>query len=378
MPVRVHMLIDSLRHGGAELLIPTLAAVAPDAGIDISVGYLQDLDDSPGRERLREFGVEPTLVGIPDRLYTSALPRIHRHLRDVRPQIVHTHLSASDLAGGFVARAMGIPSVSTVHTTEWRDEDRVDQVKTDLTALVRRGCAARVVAVSEGARERYLAFAPERPERIVTIHNGVRDRPQSGAGRRVRDELGLEADDLVVATLSKLRPEKAHDVALKAVDQLRDAFPRLRLLIVGDGVERPALERAAAPMGNAIKFAGYRDDVMAVLDAVDVVIHPSRREAFPTTLLEAMAASVSVVATDVGGVPEIVEDGVTGVLVDAPPRPEVFAAALAPLLRDAALRNRLAGAGRKRFTERFTAEAWAERLRGLYDEILAERARPSR
>ena len=361
-------MVDSLTFGGAELLLAELARAAPEAGIDLRVSYLLDLADrSPGVERVRAAGVDPACVGIPPRLWTSALWRVRRHLAAGRPDLLHTHLPNSDMLGGVAARSLGIPVVSTIHAIEWGGEG-LEQVKDRLGGMARRHCAARVVAPSEGARRHYLETGWDRPERVVTIHNGVQGAAKPGAGSAVRAELGLRPGDLVVATLSKLRPEKAHDAAVGAAALLRERFPGLRLLIVGDGGERPALERQAAALGETVRFAGYRADVMEVLDAVDVLVHPSRADAFPTTLLEAMAASVPVVATAVGGIPEIVADGQTGTLVTAP-KPEAFAAALAPLLEDAELRGRLGAAGRARFERHFTAERWADRLRQLYEGV---------
>lgn len=368
-PLRVHHLVDSLTFGGAELLMAELARVASRAGIELSVGYLLELADrSPGAERVRAAGVDPVCVGIPPRVWTSAMWRVRRHLAAVRPQLLHTHLPNSDLVGLPAARSLGIPAVSTIHAIEWGG-DGLAGVRERLSAGARRRFASRVVAPSEGARRHYLDTGWDLPERVVTIYNGVHGEAQPGAGKRVRDELDLASDDLVVATLSKLRTEKAHDVAVAATGLLRERFPSMRLVIVGDGAERPALERAAAALGPSVRFAGYRADVMAVLDAVDVLVHPSRADAFPTTLLEAMAARVPVVATAVGGVPEIVEDGVTGILLEPPPRPEPLAAALADMLDDAGARERFGNAGRERFDARFTSDRWAGALRDLYEEI---------
>ena len=367
--LRVHHLVDSLTFGGAELLLAELARAAPGAELDLRVSYLLDLaDKSPGAERVRAAGVEPACVGIPPRLWSSALWRVRRHLGASRPDVVHTHLSNSDLLGGLAARSLGLPAVSTIHAIEWGGGG-LEHVKDRLSAVARRRCAARVVAPSEAARRHYLDTGWDRPERVVTIYNGVQGAAEPGAGARVRAELGLDERDLVVVTVSKLRPEKAHHVALAAASQLRERFPRLRLVVVGDGDERPALERQAAALGDTVRFAGYRADVMGVLDAADVLVHPSRADAFPTTLLEAMAAGVPVVATGIGGIPEIVEDGATGALVAAPPRPEAFATALAPLLESAALRERMGAAGRERFERHFTAGRWVARLRELYREV---------
>jgi glycosyltransferase involved in cell wall biosynthesis len=163
-----------------------------------------------------------------------------------------------------------------------------------------------------------------------------------------------------------LRAGKGHDVAAAALAQLDD--PRVKLVVCGDGPDRAAIERELAPLGDAVVMAGHRTDVMRVLDAADVLLHPTREDAFPTTLLEAAAAGVPVVATAVGGVPEIVTPD-TGRLVPAPPQPADVARALGELLGDDALRARMGTAARERFAGEFTARAWAQRLRALYEEV---------
>lgn len=374
-PLHVHALVDSLAGGGAELLLAELGAVAEAAGIELSVGYLQERDGNPAAERLRAVGIEPTLVGIPGHLYPSAFRRVHRHLAAVRPRVLHTHLGNADLLGGLAARSLRIPAVSTIHAImggqgSGTAAGGLEYVKARLMALARRRCDARVIAVSDAARRSYVETGWDRPERVVTIHNGIAIAPRPGAGKAVRAELGLGSDEFVVATLSAMRPEKAHDVTLAAVERLVDRYPSLRLLVVGDGPGRDALERAAAPLGDRVVLAGYRPDVMQTLDAADVVVNPSRSDAFPSALLEAMAAGVPVVASAVGGIPEIVDDGVTGLLIDAPPRAEALADAIARLAEDAELRSRLGAAGQDRFERRFAAAHWAERLRELYEEVL--------
>jgi glycosyltransferase involved in cell wall biosynthesis len=167
-----------------------------------------------------------------------------------------------------------------------------------------------------------------------------------------------------------LRTDKGHAVAVDAIARLRERFPNLRLLVAGEGPARAEVERAVATLGGAGVLAGHRDDVMAVLDAADVLVHPSRIDAFPTALLEALAAGVPAVATAVGGIPEIVEDGRTGVLVGASADGAALAAALEPLLADRALRGQLAAWGRERFAARYSAARWAQNLRGLYDDVL--------
>ena len=142
--------------------------------------------------------------------------------------------------------------------------------------------------------------------------------------------------------------------------------------MAGNGPASETVARLAAPLGDAVVLAGSRSDVMPVFDAVDVCLHPSRADAFPTTLLEAMAASVPVVATKVGGIPEIIEDGREGILLPAPPTAVDVCAPVVQLIRDPQLRRALGRAGRERYEGCFAAALWVERTRELYDEVLRE------
>ncbi len=368
-PLRVLAVIDSLTWGGAEMLLGDFAAGAPAAGLDLSVAYLHGVDESPAATRLIARGVEPTHVPITLLHDPRGAIRVLRYIRRTRPDIVHTHLGYADLLAGLAARALGIPSFSTLHVMAWDVTGR-DRTKERLMSAARRR-AHRVIAVSDAARAAYLATGWDSPEHVVTVRNGIPGHVRRGAGAAVRAELGLRPDDVVVTMLSVLREGKGHDVAVAAVEALRERWPGLRLLILGEGPHRPAVERMAEPLGDRVVLAGQRDDVMDVLDATDVLLHPTRIDALPTALIEAAAAGVPVVSTRVGGVPEIVVDGVTGVLVEPPPAATAVAHAIGTLLEDPARRTAMGAAARRTFDERFTAEAWAHRLRALYEEALA-------
>lgn len=367
--IHVHMLIDTLAVGGAEILLAELASVARDGGMELSIGYLQNRRGDQVVARLRAAGVQPTCVGIPGRLGAQAFLRVRRHLAEVRPALVHTHLGYADLLGGLAARSLGLPTVATLHSHAPPSTAR-ERMRLRMTVAARRACAARVIAVSDSARAAYVAAGGDRPDRLVVVRNGVGGWPQRGAGRAVRAELGLAPEHVVVGLVSSLRPEKAHDVALAAMHALAPRFPQLRLLVAGDGPLRSRIERGAAELGDRVVLAGYRADVMAVLDAVDVLLHPSRADTLPTAVIEAMACSVPVVATDVGGVGELVVDGVTGTLVAAPPQASVLESALAPLVLDRELRARMGAAGRARFEADFSATRWARHLREVYLSVL--------
>jgi glycosyltransferase involved in cell wall biosynthesis len=347
------------------------AAAAPAGGIGLSVACLAEADGNPAAEPLRAVGVEPVVLDVPERLGLAALRGVRSHIAHVKPDLVHTHLGSSDLIGSLAARSLGVPAVSTLHAMAWPLGARA-RARAVLSLVARRYCASRVIAVSDSARGVYSSQAIVDPEQVVTIHNGIDVPAQPGAGVSVRSELGLHEDDLVVGMVSALRPVKGHDVALAAIEQLTRRYPRVRLLIVGAGPSAGEIARRAAPLGGSVVLAGARYDVMRVLDAVDVCLHPSRADAFPTTLIEAMAASVPVVATAVGGIPEIIDDGGAGILVPAPPTAEAVAGALARMLDDPQLRQDLAQSGRRRYEQEFTSGPWIRSVRALYDAVLAE------
>lgn len=368
--LHVHVFVDSLGAGGAELLVADFARVAPQAGIRLTVGALRGERDSPAAVRLRATGVEPELVPVSSLLRRADARRVRDHVERLAPDIVHTHLGYADVLAGRAARALGIPAVSTIHADWWGGSLR-ERVRHRVMAAVRRRCAVRVIAVSESAKAVYLGHGWDCQERLVVVRNGIAAEPRPGSGPAVRAELGLAPGDFVAAMVSRLGPEKAHDVAIDAVTNLRSRHPELRLLIVGDGDLRGELERRAATSGGGVIVAGHRDDVMEVLDAADLLLHPSRFDAFPTALLEAMTASVPVLGTATGGIVEMVDDRVTGMLVPAPPIAGEVAEALERLIADTDLRNRLATAGHDRFEREFGAAGWAARTRAVYDEVLA-------
>jgi glycosyltransferase involved in cell wall biosynthesis len=291
---------------------------------------------------------------------------------------VHTHLGLADVVGTLAARSLGVPAVSTIHlvagqpTGRPADQTRRARARMRLAALVRRRAGARVIAVSEAARVAYLMQGWDLPRHVVTVHNGIARDARAGAGAAVRAELGIAPDELVVSTVTVLRQGKGHDLAISAVAALLARFPKLRLVVLGDGSAREQIHRLAAPLGDAVVFTGHHGDPMAMLAATDVLLHPTRMDAFPTALLEAAASRVPVIATNVGGVPEIVEDGHTGVLLDFPPTAPALTAELARLLEDPSLRRRMGERAEQRFLERFTAARWAARLREVYEEVLRE------
>jgi glycosyltransferase involved in cell wall biosynthesis len=375
-PVELDVLavIDHLALGGAEMLLGRFAEAAPRVGIRLHVACLEDSDGSPAAESLRAVGVEPVNLEVSGRPGRRHIRAMRRHIQAVKPAIVHTHLGTADFVGGIAARTLGVPAVSTIHEVIERSHGKV-RARRSVFAFGRRFCDARVITVSDCARDAYAAHSWGFGDRVVQIYNGIDVTPATGSGADVRRELGIAPDDLLVGMVSALRPIKGHDIAIEAIALLRERFPRLRLLIAGQGRYGAELARLAAPLGDGVLLTGRRTDVMSVFDALDVCLHPSRMDAFPTTLIEALAASTPVLASAVGGIPEILDDGRTGMLVPAPPTAAAVAEALGRMLEDPSRRRALAQAGREAYLDRFTAQPWVEQTRALYDEVIAESGR---
>jgi glycosyltransferase involved in cell wall biosynthesis len=366
--VSVLALIDHFVMGGAESQLTRFALAAAGSGIRLSIACLEERDGNPAAAPLVERGIAPVNLNLTGRHGPRSIQAVRRHIAAVRPQILHTHLGTSDMLGGLAARSLRVPAVSTIHASSWGPGANARR------RLV-RACATRIIAVSDSARREYISHGWAREGQIVTVHNGIDAPAAPGTGAEVRRELGLAPDDLVVAMISALRPEKGHDIALDVVRSLRDDYPTLRLLIVGRGPLSDQIAAQAADLGDRVVMAGMRHDVLRVFDAADVCLQPSRTDAFPTTLIEAMAASVPVLATAVDGIPEIITGGETGVLVPAPPRAQAFADALRTLLDDPDERRRLAHAGRLEYERRLTTGPWVAGTRAVYDSVIAQSGR---
>jgi glycosyltransferase involved in cell wall biosynthesis len=282
-----------------------------------------------------------------------------------RATILHTHtLAAANVLGtlaspGPVVRHLHIANVFRPAT---------EPLLRRLDNATSRRCA-RLIAVSDETRRAYERQG-YRAGSIEVVYNGVElDGARRPAG--LRAELGIPAEVPLVGEIGRLCDVKGQRELIHALTHL----PDVRLVLVGTDLERGGafqseLERDAERLGvrDRVVFAGHRDDARALLDELDVVALPSWTEGLPLVALEAMAHARPVVATPVGGTPEVVEDGRTGILV--PPRdPRTLAAAVDRLLADPELRRRMGAAGRQRVAERFSPESMTRRVLAIYDEV---------
>ncbi|MDT7741807.1 MAG: hypothetical protein QOE59_885, partial [Actinomycetota bacterium] len=289
-----------------------------------------------------------------------------RLMRRERPALVVTRGYNAEALGRIVALILGIPAATWVH--ESRSIRPRSAARRLLDRLLNPRCAG-VLALVETQRPHLLRLQ-WREDQIRIAPPGV-TAPVVTAGRaEVRAGLGVALDAELVVIVARMRPEKDHATLLRAFAEVRRVRPRAQLLVVGDGVLREELERLVAELGldRDVVYVGLRSEVGDLLAAADVAALSSRKECAPQSLLEAMAVGVPVVATAVGGIPEMVEQATTGLLVP-PGDPGALAEALIALLGDPVRRSALADAARREVTRRFdaaTAVRHAERqLSGL-------------
>lgn len=309
----------------------------------------------------------------------TALLRLINLINSKRFDIIHTHTSKAGFLGRLAARIAGARRVIySPHGDIF--SGYFPGYQTEIYRLAERAAAAwcdTIVTLSDAGAREYLSRAIGDRRQFVTIPNGVdAGALASAADRRgVRREFGIERDAFVIACVGRLVRVKGIDVLVAAAPRIaaQDGGPDVRFLVVGDGPERTALASAAARLGvgDRFSFTGFRADVGRLLSAADLLAMPSRNEGLGMSILEAMALSLPVVASHVGGIPEVVTDGATGILV-TPEDPDALAHACVDLVRDPERARKMGIAGRRLVSERFSVERFVEKTARLYLDLMGE------
>lgn len=295
-------------------------------------------------------------------------------MREYKPDIVHTHLAKAGTLGRLAARIAGVPVViHTYHGTVF--SGYFGSFRSRLFLEIERLAArasTRLIAITAGQKREIVALGIGSEAQVVEIPLGLElgpfvDAPSRAAAREV---LGLSSDDAVVAIVARLVPIKDVGLFLRALARLS---PRVTGIVVGDGEERASLEAEAAALGVATRcrFLGWRRDVRSVYAAADVVVLSSRNEGSPVSIIEAMAAGRAVVCTDVGGVPDVVTSGVTGILVPSGDA-EALANAIDRLLADPAARERLGSEAQRAVYPRYDVGRLVTDITSLYSSLVRE------
>lgn len=364
----VHALAPA-RVGGLESVVSSLAEGMAARGHRVHVGAVVEPDagDHEFVDGLDGDGVEAERLEVPHRAYHVEVRRLREMFERTSPDVVHTHGYRGDVVAGTVARWTGRPVVSTVHGfTGGGGKNRFYEWLQERT--LRRHDA--VVAVSAPIRRRLVSRGVD-ADRLHLLRNAwTRDRELLDRDE-ARERLGLPGDAFVVGWVGRLTGEKGPDVFLEAVDRLARRDPDTAASVVGEGARRPDLEARARGLGieDRVDFHGRVSAAAALFGAFDVFVLSSRTEGTPIALLEAVDAEVPVVATRVGGVPDVVRHEKEALLVP-PEEPGALADAVTRVREDPGAARDRARRARERLRRRFAPGPWIDRYEEIYREAV--------
>jgi len=386
-PVKVLRVIARLNIGGPALHVAYLTAGLADRGYDTTLvaGSLARGEESMAHVA-QGRGVE---IEVLEELHREIAPlsdiramlHLARLIRSERPAILHTHTAKAGAVGRIAALlAGGARPPIIVHT--FHGHVLRGYFSRPLTLAFRvleralaRGTTA-LVAVSPEVRDDLVRLGVAPKEKFVVIRLGVelveRVASESTARAETRRVTGIPPDAYVVGWIGRMTAVKRTEDVMRGFRGLLDEGIDAYLLLVGDGPDRAGLERCAHDLGiiRRCLFVGYQDDVARFYDAIDVLVLPSANEGTPVSIIEALAAERPAVATRVGGVPDVVRDGVDGFLVD-PGDTTTLALRLAELARDPHRREQMGGEGRARVLERYSVSRLVDDVDRLYRALLA-------
>lgn len=370
MTTRVLYLSHAFHVGGAEEMVLNLVRRLP-ARFEPHVCCI----DSAGAigEEIRLTGVPFTVLRLnPGWRHPLDVIRLRAHLAAIRPAIVHTFLLTASLYGRLAAMLANVPIVIG---TEVNMYERKKPHHVIAERLLMKG-TDQVVASAESVREYYIQQVRADPARVSVIYNAV-DWSQldtTMSRDEVRTSVGVPLYAPLITIIARLTEQKAHSVLFDAL-QTTTGLRSSHVLVVGAGERRDELVRRAESQGilPRVHFVGPRRDLGNLLGATDVFVMPSLWEGLPLSMILAMGAGLPVVATRVAGIPEVVCDHETGLLVE-PGRSDALGAALATLVDDGKLRRRLGNAAREFVRPRFGADGYVTAVTALYDRLLAAKA----
>ena len=306
-----------------------------------------------------------------------------RLMRRERIQVVQTFSHYSNILGPLLAWLAGVPVRLSSQRMSLRGAPKWLLTLDKLVA--NSFLIQKMTSVSEGTRQFCIQQQGIHADKIQTIHNGIEpsvyqqpftQREQPAALRR---KLGLAPDAVVMTTIARLHPQKGHSFLIEAIPQIVKCIPNVRFLFIGEGALRAELERHAARVEatDLIRFAGVRQDIPQLLAISDLFVLPSLWEGLPNVVLEAMAAGVPVVATDVDGSAELIIDGKTGMLVPSK-QPDALATTIIQLWQDEPRRKHITAAAAQQVEQSFSSQRNVTAYETLYQTLVQQRLAPPR
>jgi len=364
-PLRLLCMLDELDIGGTEQQILELVRRIDRDRFEPMVCCYRH-----GRkaEEIADMGVPVFQIEKTHKLDAGIIPRIAKLLREERIDILQTYLWTANTWGRVAARMAGTPVV----VASERNVDIWEQSYKRVIGRYLAGATDKIIANSEAVREYLLGRGGLAPEKVVRIYNGVNferfEKPFDPLERR--RELGMPGDALLAGVVARVEPAKDHDTLLHAMACVREQTSNLHLAVVGDGRQTERLTALAHELGigDRVHFTGFRTDAAEWIRTFDFSVLSSVKEGLSNTVIESMAAGKPVIATAVGGNPEVIVEGETGFLL--PTRePELFGAAIASLVAEPTKILELGAASKLRVESLFSVEKMVDNTSGLYLDL---------
>ena len=375
--MRVAHLIKATRIGGAErhllILLKALRKRDIDAHLLVIVEGDNLMDNLVAEAKAADIPVQRIVIH--SDIDVGVINRIRLRLRQLKPQILHTHLIHADVFGFMAGRLALVPTIiSTRHND---DAFRRNFFMKRLNHAFWRGFSGGI-AISEAVREFTIRVEGVKPDKIHLVRYGIEydaSAYETPAQNRLAfcEELGIDANSIIIGIACRLIEQKGVSYALKAIARLPENN-HIHLVIAGDGPLRKSLSEQAKQLRiqDRVHFLGWRDDVSQIMAAWDIFLMPSLWEGFGLVLLEAMSKRIPVIASNVSAIPEVVEHGETGLLV--PPRnPDSLAQAIRMLVDDRALRAYMGLMAEDRLEQNFTVDRMADETIAVYNEIVRKK-----
>ena len=348
--MKIMQVIPYFCFGGAEIMCENLTYALKNAGQDVFVVSLYN-ERTPIARRMEEAGIRIVYLDKKLGLDLSMVPKLVRVMRQERPDVVHTHLDVIKYAV-LAAKLAGVKKcVHTVHSLADREaEGRIQKI---INGTYFRKAWSVPVALTPEVQASVSDFYGLPPERIPVIYNGI------DLSRCIPKTTYETGETVTILHVGRFDVPKNHVGLLEAFRLLRETHPECRLRLVGDGDLRLRMEALAKEKGisDAVEFCGMQSNVYPYLHDADIFTLPSIYEGNPMTIIEAMGTGLPIVASRVGGIPDMIHDGESGILVE--PEPRAVCDALARMVEDGALRRRL-GENAKAQSRQFSAEHMAE------------------
>ncbi len=369
--IRILYIVPRLRLAGTEKQVSLLAKNLDRNRFDVKVCTLTEL--GPFADDIKKEGIEVFTTDIKSVYNPLIFWRLYRIIRKGRFDIVSTFLWEANVIGVISAKLARVSVIISSHRNigTWKKTRHV------LLEKLANCLSNKIVAVSEAVRSYSIARDRMNPDKIVTIHSGIDYKRFDKFNfniSKLRQNFALGINSSIIGTIGTLASHKNHKDFLFAAKEVKREYNEAVFLIVGEGYLKNELEQLARDLGieNDVEFVGEREDIPQILSIMDIFVLPSALEGFSNVILEAMATGLPVVATNVGGIPELVVNKQTGILVP-PDEPEELAKAIVDLLRDKNTSREMGKRGRERIEKYFGLEKMLGEYDALYQDLIREK-----